>query len=71
MPPMQTEGWSLYSWAQVGPWFARHYPGADADQELLNTEQDRIIAAADHLVRARALLAGVDLAAGPRDLIAA
>lgn len=54
-----------------GPWFARHFPGTNADQELLNTEHDRIIAAADHLVRARALLAGDDLAAGLRALVTA
>ncbi len=69
--PMQAEGWSLYSWAQVGPWFAQHYPGADLDREMRNTEHDRIIAAADHLVRARALMAGDDLANGLRRLIAA
>jgi len=69
--PLQSEGWSLYSWAQVGPWFARHYPRADTDRELLNTAHDRIIAAADHLVRARALMAGNDLAAGLAALIPA
>jgi len=69
--PLQSEGWSLYSWAQVGPWFARHYPSADTDRELLNTEHDRIIAAADHLVRARAIMAGDNLAADFAALVAA
>ena len=61
--PLQSEGWPLYSWSQVAPWFARHYPRTDTDTELLNTAHDRIIAAADHLVRTRALMAGDDLAA--------
>lgn len=61
-PPMSDDSWALYSWTQVGPWFARHYPGAEIDREYMNTEYDRVLAAADHLVRARALLA-VDAAA--------
>lgn len=61
-PPMSDDNWALYSWAQVGPWFARHYPNTAVDRGHMNTEYDRIIAAADHLVRARALLAG-DVAA--------
>ncbi len=63
--PMSAEGWTLYSWAQVRPWFARHYPSNVRDRELLTLEHDRVIAAADHLVRARALVQGThDLAAG-------
>jgi len=53
------------------PLVARHYPRADTDRELLNTAHDRIIAAADHLVSARALMAGNDLAAGLAALIPA
>lgn len=49
-PPMSTAGWTLYSWAQVARWFAEHYQ--------LDTEYDRILAAADLLVRARAILRG-------------
>lgn len=50
-PPMSPDsGWALYSWAQVSAWFAEHH----------GTEQcpsyDRQLAAADHLVRARAML---------------
>lgn len=50
---------------------ARHYPSADLDRELLTLEYDRLIAAADHLVRARALLAGADLADDLAALVAA
>lgn len=51
-PALSTEGWSLYSWAQVNEWFAREYEtGVPAVSEY-----DRIIAAADLIVRARALL---------------
>ncbi|MEV8610316.1 hypothetical protein AB0383_20715 [Amycolatopsis sp. NPDC051373] len=42
----------FYSWTQVSQWFADHY-NAEAGSEF-----DREIAAADHLVRARRLLAG-------------
>lgn len=62
--PMQSAGWTLYSWAQVRPWFALHYPAAELDEESLTTKHDRLIAAADHLVRARALMRDDDLAAG-------
>lgn len=41
------------------------------DQETETFESDRLIAAADHLVRARALMRGVDLAAGLAALVAA
>lgn len=51
-PPLSGSGWSLYSWAQVSGWFAEHY-GTEA-----GSTYDREIAAADHLVRARRMLAG-------------
>lgn len=51
-PPLSGSGWSLYSWAQVSRWFAQHY-GTDE-----GSTYDREIAAADHLVRARRMLAG-------------
>jgi hypothetical protein len=54
-PPMATSGWALYSWAQVAAWFEATF-GADAP--ALPSHYDRVIAAADHLVRARALLPG-------------
>lgn len=69
--PLQTDGWMLYSWAQVRPWFARHYPRSDADRELLTIDRDRLIAAADHLLRARSLMRGDNLAAGLAALVAA
>jgi len=42
---------------------ARHYPSTVQDSEMLTLEHDRLIAAADHLVRARALIRGDDLMA--------
>lgn len=44
------DGWTLYSWVQVADW-ARARLGRSVDVD----EHDRIIAAADHLVRARAV----------------
>lgn len=52
-PPLSAEGWSLYSWAQVSDWFRKAY----AIEQAPTGDYDRMIAAADHLVRARALLA--------------
>lgn len=70
-PPLAAEGWALYSWSAVGPWFARHYPSVELDRQRLSTEYDRVIAAADHLVRARALLRDdQDLAAALAKLVA-
>jgi hypothetical protein len=69
--PMSSAGWTLYSWAQVRPWFAHHIPAYPVDQELLTAEHDRLIAAADHLVRARALMRGDRLADGLAALISA
>lgn len=69
--PMSSEGWTLYSWAQVRPWFVHHAPGSPLDQELLTVEHDRLIAAADHLVRARALMRGDHLAEGLAALVSA
>jgi len=60
--PMSSGGWTLYSWAQVRPWFVRHALDSPVDRELLTAEHDRLIAAADHLVRARALMRGDQLA---------
>jgi len=61
--PMSADGWTLYSWSQVREWMARHYPSTVQDSEMLTLEHDRLIAAADHLVRARALMRGDDLMA--------
>lgn len=69
--PLESAGWTLYSWSQVPPWFTRHYPAAGLGQESETFEHDRLIAAVDHLVRARALMRGDDLAAGLAALIAA
>jgi hypothetical protein len=51
--PMAPGGWQFYSWAQVSQWFATNVGGVREASTY-----DRIIAAADHLVRARAILAG-------------
>ena len=69
--PMSSEGWTLYSWAQVRPWFVNHAPDSLVDDELLKVEHDRLIAAADHLVRARALMRGDHLADGLAALLSA
>lgn len=51
--PVSGDGWSLYSWSAVSLWFARNYGHKDDV-----TEYSRIIAAADHIIRARVLLHG-------------
>lgn len=57
-PPMSPDsGWALYSWAQVSAWFAEHHGTEEC------SVYDRQLAAADHLVRARAML-GSDRAQG-------
>lgn len=61
-PPMSTAGWTLYSWATVARWFADNYG--------LDPEYDRILAAADLLVRARAILRGDAEAAELSKLVA-
>jgi hypothetical protein len=52
-PPMSSSGSALYSWTHVAAWFEGVF-GSDAP--AIPSDFDRIIAAADHLVRARALL---------------
>lgn len=59
--PMSSSGWQFYSWAQVGAWLTRHYP--DDVVNDLPTEYDRLIAAADHLVRARVIAGDAGLRA--------
>ncbi|MFT4298345.1 MAG: hypothetical protein QM597_01715 [Aeromicrobium sp.] len=49
--PMSGEGWSLYSWTVVADWFTKHF-----GDDLATGEHARIAAAADHLLRARALM---------------
>lgn len=50
-PPLTTRPSSLYSWDAVARWFREHY-GLDVAQD----DTARTLAAADHLLRARALL---------------
>lgn len=52
--PMSTGQWALYSWTAVSDWLARHFPM----NAVGCTAYDREIAAADHLIRARCILAG-------------
>lgn len=53
--PLSTDsGWSLYSWVQVQDWYARNgFSGIGRDAKWY----DREIAAADHVLRARSMLA--------------
>lgn len=51
-PPVTTaDGWSLYSWAQVAQWLRTNLL-----TETVVEQDHRILAAVDHLVRARCLL---------------
>lgn len=50
--PLSTGQWALYSWAEVSAWFAIHYGTASAGV------YDRTLVAADHLIRARRIMAG-------------
>lgn len=54
--PLSGDGWALYSWAAVADWLTA-YTGAPATA----SEHERVIAAADHLLRARTLMPGHDL----------
>jgi hypothetical protein len=51
---MSGDGWTLVSWAAAADWFREHH-GSD----VTSTERERTLAAADYLLRARAL--GIDL----------
>lgn len=57
--PLSGDGWSLYSWAAVTDWLRSNY-GSTEDVD----ERTRTIAAADHLIRARILLADLTPLAG-------
>ncbi len=50
-PVTAADGWSLYSWAQVSEWLRTNLL-----TETAARPEDRILAAVDHLVRARCLL---------------
>ncbi|WP_235732611.1 hypothetical protein [Mycolicibacterium septicum] len=63
--PMSTGQWSLYSWAEVSTWLARAY-GTDTPSEY-----DCNLAAADHLIRARRILASADRRQQLRELVTA
>jgi hypothetical protein len=69
-PPVSSGRWTFYSWVEVRTWFARHVPGSLHDTTDA-IEYDRLIAAADHLIRARALMQGDAQARGLAALVAA
>lgn len=48
--PVSNGQWSLYSWTEVAAWLTEHYGTA------AGSGYDRQLAAADHLIRARAIL---------------
>jgi hypothetical protein len=50
----------FYSWAEVRAWFAEYDPASVGSPDAAALHYDRVIAAADHLVRARALIHGHD-----------
>lgn len=52
--PLSADGWALYSWSKVSEWFHANY-----GVELRSTEHERVLAATDHLLRARELV-GMD-----------
>lgn len=56
--PLSGDGWALYSWANVAAWFTAAY-GTPAAA----SENDRIISAAGHILRARALVSSEPLSA--------
>ena len=55
--PISGDGWALYSFAGVCEWFQANYGTAPAV-----SDDDRVLAAADHLCRARALVDAATLA---------
>ena len=63
--PLSDGQWALYSWTEVADWFATHYgtPGP--------TDWDREVTAADHVIRARHILAGDELRAEMAQLMSA
>jgi hypothetical protein len=63
--PLSAGQRALYSRAEVSAWFAIHYGTASAGA------YDRILAAADHLIRARRIMAGDERRAGMLKLVAA
>jgi hypothetical protein len=70
--PLSADGWAIYSWSEVRSWFQQHLPSSLATGDSpVELEFDRLIAAADHLVRARALMRGDARAAGLAALVAA
>jgi len=54
-PPVGADGWALYSWTSVANWFSAHGVSVPAQEE-----RAAILAAADHLIKARALVEQAD-----------
>lgn len=63
--PLSDGQWALHSWAEVAGWFATHYGTAGP------TAWDREVAAADHVIRARHILAGDKVRAEMAQLMSA
>lgn len=63
--PLSKGQWALHSWAEVAEWFATHYGTAGP------TDWDREVAAANHVLRARHILAGDKLRAEMGQLMSA
>jgi hypothetical protein len=59
--PLSGDGWALYSWANVSAWFSKNY---GTHQSV--SDDERLVAAANHLLRARSLVDATTLA----DLVA-
>lgn len=54
--PLSGDGYALYSWAATSDWFRRHM-----GTRIIVSADERLLAGADHLLRARALLSDSDL----------
>ena len=63
--PLSDGQWALYSWTEIADWFATHYGTAGP------TDWDREVAAANHVIRARHILAGDKLRAEMVQLMSA
>jgi hypothetical protein len=63
--PLSEGQWALYSWAEIADWFATHYGTAGP------TDWDREVVAANHVIRARHILAGDKLRAEMAQLMSA
>ncbi len=54
--PLSGDGWALYSWVKVSEWFHANY-----GVEPSTTNDERVLAATDHLLRARELVGSEEI----------